>query len=117
MIFWKRSLAPFSVCWVDWSRLGSLLTSRRNTARGLIASHDVMAADPDLPTVPPYPVAGPPHVIRAACPISGTAIVRSIANGHYDRASSVVWAGTVIRSVITWVSGVIAFTTSSPEQG
>src|SRR4029450_5545293 len=118
MIFWRRSLALFSVYWVDWSRLGSSLKSRRcYTTRSSVSSHDVMATDPDLLTVPPCPVTWFPDVIRASIPVTGTAIVRSIADRDHDRASPVVWPGTVIRSVITWGSGVIAFTASSPEQG
>lgn len=64
-----------------------------------VSSHDVMATDPYLPTAPPYPVAWPPHVIRASVPVTGTAIVRSIANRDHDRAASIGWAGTVVRPV------------------
>ena len=47
MIFGKRSSARFSVCWVDWSRLGSLLTWRRRAKRrGLVSLRDVTPMDP-----------------------------------------------------------------------
>jgi hypothetical protein len=60
-----------------------------------------------------------PNVIHAARPIAGTTnIIRPIPNVDHDRASAVVRPGTItiIRSVITWGSGVIAFTASSPEE-
>jgi hypothetical protein len=66
-----------------------------------------MAMYPDSLAVSIPPMSWPTNVIRA------------IPNRDYDRASSIIWPRTVtiVRSVITWVSAVIAFTAYSPEQG
>ena len=86
----------------------------------LVSSRNVMAVYPDSLAVPIPPMSWPPNVIHAAGPVAGTTnIIRPIPNVDHDSAASVVRAGTVtiIRSVITWVSGVIALAASSPEQG
>jgi len=79
-----------------------------------------MAVYPDSLAVSIPPMSWPPNVIHAARPVARTTnIIRPIPNVDHDSPSSVVRAGTVtiIRSVISWISGVIAFTASSPEQG
>jgi len=79
-----------------------------------------MAVYPDSLAISIPPMAWPPNVIHAARPVAGTTnIIRPILNRDYDGASSIVRPRTVtiVRSVITRVSGVIAFTASSPEQG
>src|SRR5437763_12524406 len=88
--------------------------------RGSVSPRNIMAVYPDSLTVSIPPMSWPPNVIHAAGPVAGTTnIIRPILNRDRDRSTSVVWPGTVtiIRSVITWGSGVIAFTASSPDQG
>jgi hypothetical protein len=78
-----------------------------------------MAVYPDSLAVSIPPMSRPPNVIYAARPVAGTTnIIRPILNPDYDRASSIIWPPTVtiVRSVITWGSAVIAFTACSPEQ-
>jgi hypothetical protein len=49
-----------------------------------VSAYDVVAADPDVLAVAPTPVSGPPDIIRAAVPISGASIIRSISDGDHD---------------------------------
>src|SRR5215471_9237582 len=88
----ERSSARFSVCWVDWSRLGSLLTWRRRAKRrGLVSLRDVTPMDPQeltrvrqrapgrgIDTFPECPVTWRPGIIRAAIPVSRAPIIKSI---------------------------------------
>src|SRR5438445_10167508 len=95
-----------------------LLLSRPRPS--LVSSRNVMAVYPDSLAVSIPPMSWPPNVIHAARPVAGTtSIIRPIPHRDYDRASSVVRPRTVtiVRSVITWGSGVIAFTAPCPEQG
>jgi len=88
------------------------------TQAGSVSSRNVMAVYPDSLAVSIPPMSWPPNVIHAAGPVAGTTnIIRPILD--HDRPSSVVWPGTVtiIRSVITWGSGVIALAAPCPEQG
>ena len=50
---------------------------------GSVSANDVVTADPDLLMMSPAPVSRLPDVIRAAVPISGTSIIRSISDGNY----------------------------------
>src|SRR5439155_7931456 len=113
MIFQKCSSALFSVCWVDWSPVGSQADMARHGQRkGLIASCDVMAVDPHFLTISPCPVTRLPDIIHAAIPVSGAAnIIGPIINrdAHGTWIAAIVRSRPVVRSVAR-VSGVITFT-------
>ena len=89
-----------------------------------ISPHDVMAASPNFLAVSPHPMARFPYVVRAAGIISGTAIIRSIADGNHHRASAVIWprtgavirAGAVIRPVAR-VTSVVVCAAFEPKHG
>jgi len=79
-----------------------------------------MAVYPDSLAISIPPMSRPPNVIHAARPVAGTTnIIRPILNSDHDGAYFIVRPRTVaiVRTVITWLSAVIAFTASSPEQG
>jgi hypothetical protein len=76
-------------------------------AHGLISARDIMAPDPHLPATSPCPVTGPPDVIHAPGPVTGTAIVRPIANSDYDRPAPIIWSATIVRPVIAGISRII----------
>ena len=101
--------------------MGKPLTWRRRLAgSSLVSSRNVMAVYPDSLAVSIPPMSWSPNVIRTAGPVAWTTnIIRPILNRDYDRPSSVVWPGavTIVRSIISWVSGVIAFAAPCPEQG
>src|SRR5690349_6358762 len=61
-----------------------------------ISAHDVMTGSPDSLTVPVHPMASSPDVIRTARPISRTAVVRPIPDGHDHRTSAVIRTRAII---------------------
>src|SRR6266511_1185349 len=71
MIFWKRSLALFSVCWVDWSRPTDIIGAAYVVTRSARAVSTIANRDRDRARITP--------VIRPT--IIRPAIIRSVARG------------------------------------
>jgi hypothetical protein len=104
-----------SANWTDSSRGEPVATAFREAGLS-VSAHDVVAADPDMLAVPPAPVSWPPDVIRAAVPISGTSIIRSISDRDHHRASTIIWPGAIV-ATIAWITSVVICAACETKRG
>lgn len=90
----------------------------RNPIPASLSSYDVVAVNPDLATMAPYPMPRPPDIIGATYIITRPArVVRSIADLGRDIpwTRSVAWVTRVIAGAVSRIRAIIISATACNE--